>query len=997
MRKGNFIIFLLLTIPLISCKKGDKESDRILSTFELDSEFQIELFVKEPLISDPVAMEIDEYGRMYVVEMHGYPLDKGGSGLVKLLTDSNGDGNLDKSTVFAEGLMLPTGIMRWKNGVIVTDAPNVLYLEDTDGDGKADIKEIILTGFAVSNPQHNVNSPLLGLDNWIYLGHEQAITAQVYKDEFGDRGGEVYFPAKPDGDRLPENARGRSVRFRPDQFKLENLSSDTQFGHSFDAWGRHFMVYNSDHIYHEVVPARYLERNPFLLISDATEEVSDHGNAAEVFPITINPEHQLLTDQGVFTSACGITAYTGGLFPSVFNKMTFVAEPVSNLIHADVIKDNGATFTASRYYEDKEFLASTDPWFRPVNMYIGPDGALYVIDYYRQYIEHPEWMAEEVINSGKIYNGIDKGRIYRITPKGTKAQTWSGELKLGDADDKVLGEYLSHQNIWWRRNAQRLLIDRNNIETVPHLKELAVSSNEYGRLHSLWTLEGMNALTPDLIIAALEDPVPEIRENAIKLADKWVGSSPELIEALLKLQDDEDPKVRFQLLCTLGYVDDKDVASVREKLLFNNLDDKWMQVAALSAPFSKENNLLLTTIERYNHDQPAYKVLVYQLASIMGASGNIDQLIPLLQRPVDEMGDEWKAPLLEGMAESLKKNKIFIPQIKPGLNEIVKLVFKHPSSSIKDAVLKLLKVTGLPEGKFAESYFPVAIEISKNKSENPKLRAEAVEFLSLKNSEAYIEHFKRLIAPDEPNIVQLTSIKALSSIPGNSISYYLLENWNHFTPDLRDQALNTFFVSEERVKVLLDALEEKKVDHYSIGWKRSVRLMNHGNKELRARARDLLASREGEREKVVQEYKVSLDLKGNTSNGKAVFMQHCANCHQIAGKDGVAFGPDLGMIRNRRPENILSDILNPNLSIADGHDMWSVELKSGESIQGLITSETTSALKIRPFGGEDLIVGRNDIRELKPMGTSAMPEGLENQINKQEMADLITFLKNFNN
>ena len=147
-----------------------------LSTFELEPGFKIELVAAEPLISDPVDMEIDEYGRLYVVEMHGYPLDKSGSGFIELLADTNGDGRMDKKTVFAEGLVLPDGIMRWKKGVLVTDAPNVLYLEDTNGDGRADIRDTVLTGFALSNPQHNLNNPLLGLDNWIYLAHQSHFT-----------------------------------------------------------------------------------------------------------------------------------------------------------------------------------------------------------------------------------------------------------------------------------------------------------------------------------------------------------------------------------------------------------------------------------------------------------------------------------------------------------------------------------------------------------------------------------------------------------------------------------------------------------------------------------------------------------------------------------------------------------------------------------------------------------------------------------------------------
>lgn len=511
---------------------GEIPPEKALATFQLPEGFQIEMIASEPLLSDPVAMEIDEYGRMYVVEMHGYPLDKSGTGKVRLLADSDGDGKMDKTTVFAEGLVLPTGIMRWKKGILVTDPPNVLYLEDVDGDGRSDIRDTLLTGFAMSNPQHNFNNPLLGLDNWIYLGHEPAVTAKVFQAEFGDRGGEIFYPKLKEGKKLPQNALGRGVRFKPGKQDLEILSSYTQFGHTFDTWGRYLLVSNANPGYHEVIAARYLNRNPNLLVSNVTQTISDHSS--DVFPITKNPLHQLLTDVGVFTSACGITSYQGGLFPSPFDRVTFVAEPVSNIVHADIIRDKGASFTAGRVYQDKEFLASTDSWFRPVNMYVGPDGALYVVDYYRQIIEHPEWMADDVIKSGALYNGVDKGRIYRITPKGTGKAAWTRGLKLGDASDEELVKQLANPNLWWRKNAQRLLLDRQATRAIPTLGKMASNpASAVGRLHALWTLEGLDKLTSKHVIHALTDTEAGVRENAVKLSESFLETSPELVQNYL--------------------------------------------------------------------------------------------------------------------------------------------------------------------------------------------------------------------------------------------------------------------------------------------------------------------------------------------------------------------------------------------------------------------------------------------------------------------------------
>lgn len=998
-------LLLILIFFIFGCSKNTENKNEqhhppfpaseTLNLFQIADGFKIELVASEPLIADPVAMEIDEEGKMYVVEMHGYPLDKSGSGKVILLTDSNGNGIMDQRTVFAEGLRLPTGIMRWKKGVIITDAPDVLYLEDQDGDGKADISKVLLTGFALSNPQHNLNTPVFGLDNWIYLAHEQAITSKLFPEEFGDNGKEITFPERKEASPLPVNANGRNVRFKPDSFEMEMLSGDTQFGQTFDTYGNHFLVSNAEHLLQEVLQAKYVNRNPDLLISNSVQSLPDHGDAAEVFPITENPEHQLLTDVGVMTSACGITSYLGGAFPIEYNEMIFVAEPVHNLVHIDKLNPKGATFSGSRVFENKEFLASKDSWFRPVNFYIGPDGALYLVDYYRQIIEHPEWMSDATIQSGDLQNGMDKGRIYRIIPDYFK--TSRDNILLADASVEVLINALENKNIWWRRNAQRLLVDKKDLSAIPFLKTMA-SENKFApaRLHALWTLEGLGHLDLTLIKTALQDSEPGIRKNAIKLAEPSLNKNPELIQSLLKLQEDEDAKVRFQLLCTLGEVDHPSAELARNFILFNDIEDKWVQVAALSSPFTDPVNLYNQTKHQVaKNNTPGSINLISQISATIGnrsKSSEIRNIFRQLLTSDSEVQSEVVAATLEGLAKGMR-GKNYEKNAFQQEKEILLKSFLRSKEDVRKASLRLFNILDLPEGVTKNHVLQEAFEIASNTQESAALRADAIELLALGEINKYTDELKKFINPEEPVLVQHAAIRTLGQIKGEEVSKFLLSRWNTLTPELRNLVVDVLMKDNSRKNLLLNGVEQGIVEPSTIGWRRTVSLMNDWDDEIRSYARKLLEEKPGVREEIVKKYETALNLKGVSENGREIFKNSCSLCHQLGGKHGNFFGPDLATIRNRRPEAIMEDILIPNRSIADGYELWELQEKSGKISSGILAHETSQAVTLRNIGGTEIIISRDNIQSLEASKVSAMPPGLENQINEQEMADLIAFIK----
>ncbi|MBV8881743.1 MAG: hypothetical protein JO332_17430, partial [Planctomycetaceae bacterium] len=488
---------------------GDPLSPKdALKTFTVAPGFTIDLVAAEPDVMDPVAMAFDEDGRIYVAEMADYPLGPP-SGRIKLL-QTDAQGVVEKATTFVDKVPYPTGVMPWRGGVLVTAAPDIWFFKDTDGDGKADVKEIVFSGFTEGNQQHRVNGLTFGLDNWIYGTN-------------GDSGGNV---RRGDADGPKVSISGRDYRFRPDYSGFEGVAGRGQYSNTFDEWGNRFINDNSNHIRHPVLPLQYLARNPNLAVASVEDSISDHGGSSVVYPtskLQERPNDQFAA--GRFTSACSVTIYKGAAFGDAFQNNAFCCEPVHNLVHRDILEWKGASFVARRAYEKAEFLSSTDNWCRPVNLCVGPDGALYVVDMYRAVIEHPQWIPLEMQKRVDLRAGWDKGRLYRVRPeKGIPSE----RPLLSRESSEGLVAYFEKPNAWWRQTAQRLLIERNAQEAVGALRKMLVGSkSELARTHAMWTLEGLGALTEADLSKVLTDPLTTspVKAQALKLAEPRLADS----------------------------------------------------------------------------------------------------------------------------------------------------------------------------------------------------------------------------------------------------------------------------------------------------------------------------------------------------------------------------------------------------------------------------------------------------------------------------------------
>jgi putative membrane-bound dehydrogenase-like protein len=509
-----------------------------LASLQLPDGFSAELVAHEPQVMDPVAFDWGPDGRLWVVEMGDYPtgVDDRGTpgGKVKVLADADGDGRFESTTVFADALPFPTGVLPWRQGALIAAAPDILYAADTDGDGVADTREVLFTGFEPGNQQHRFNGFEWGLDGWIYAAN-------------GDSGGTVH--SRQTGASL--DISGRDVRFRPDTGAIETVSGMTQYGLRRDDWGTWYGNNNPVWLWQVTLPERYLRRNPELAVTRVRRELANYPDSTRVFPVSAPMErpNQPWALNHV-TSACSPTPYRDTLFGPGFTGSIFVAEPVHNVVHREVLVRDGAGWQSRRADEEpsREFLASTDNWFRPVFLRTGPDGALWVADMYRLVLEHPEWISPEMQARLDLRAGADAGRIYRVFPTGAPRRRVPDLARM---DAVALATAMNATNGWQRDTAHRLLLEKNVPAAVAPLRALLTPAHPPEvRLQALAALGAMDALEENILRAALADPNPWVRGEALRQSESRTVDS--LFPAVAALATDPDPAVRLQAAFSLG-------------------------------------------------------------------------------------------------------------------------------------------------------------------------------------------------------------------------------------------------------------------------------------------------------------------------------------------------------------------------------------------------------------------------------------------------------------
>lgn len=647
---------------------GPMTPDESMKTFHFADSFKAELYAAEPLVADPVSMIFDEQGNAYVVEMAdaNMPDSLKGKGRIVMLKDVNGDGRADTSIVFAEGLKEATSILPWKGGLIATAAPNILYLKDTTGDGKADLKEVLFSGFFQDNDEAQITSLVFSVDNWIYANND-------------GEPGEVASHRNPDAPKL--SMQGADFRFRLDRNEFERTTGPGQFGQAIDDWGHRFFTKNSLHIQQVVFPWRYLNRNPYLPAStrSAIKNISDHDPIMyQLTPAPYwraertdrrNKEYQenhldrVEYAKDHFTGASGGTFYGGDAFGKAYYGNIFTGDVSGNLVHRDILAQptdhNDPFYTAKRGTgeEKQEFLASTDTWFRPTSFAVGPDGDLYVVDMYRQHIETPVSIPEDLQTDMDFAAGSDKGRIYRIVPAAAGAyKKTSPDLYTMSSADLV--KQLASPNQWSRIHAHKLLIERQDKSVIADVKNLFTQSPDpRTRLEALYLLDGLGALNAEMVNQALKDPESGVRENAAILSERYAQCLPQLE----KLVNDSSARVAFQATLSLGQFKGNGVVSTLADVVEARGQNSWFRAAVLSADTTSSVELIKALAgKKAFFQQPASwkSTFLSDLSYAIGARSNKSQVMALLDklsRSPFQGSQDWQSASLKGLIQGLQK------------------------------------------------------------------------------------------------------------------------------------------------------------------------------------------------------------------------------------------------------------------------------------------------------------------------------------------------------
>jgi putative membrane-bound dehydrogenase-like protein len=939
-----------------------KSPQESLAAMRTKPGLKIELVASEPLIVDPVAIDWGADGKLWVVEMRDYPQGMDNNwkpgGRIKYLESTHDDGTYDKATVVIDNIPFPTGVMAWRDGALVCTAPDIIFVESGKKyDGSKSAKQL-LTGFFTDNYQARVNGLSYGLDNWVYGAN-------------GLLGGVIHGMSND----KEIDIRGRDFRMNPDTGIFEPVAGLTQQGRARDDWGNWFGCDNSAPLWNYPLPDQYVRRNPYVTAGSPRVFAATGSNPNLVHPISrVLERFNQPQSANHVTSGCGLGLYRDNLLGGDFYQNSFCCEPVHNLVYRLQLQENedGAVVTGTRAKDEQEseFLASRDNWFRPVQARTGPDGALYVVDMYRFVIEHPRWISKERLAQLDVRAGDDKGRIYRIYPADKKLRPILNLKKLSTAK---LAAALDTPNGIERDLVHIELVQRADQTAIQPLTALAEKSELAAvRIQALCALDGLKALNDTVLKAALADKDYHVRRQAIRLSENRLANSPGIAQAVLKLADDKE--VRYQLALSLGEWDDPRAGEVLGGLAKTGMGDTWMRAAIISSAMHAPDQILKSVLTAPT-STTGRKEMVDQLIATAVGQDNPQTLAKVLAAVVPAQGqkiEDWQFSVLKSFLDGLSRKNLTLASL-----------VKKSDAATQDIVERI------------KPMFQAARARAQDVKAGETSRELAVRLLGrgADHQDEDLQTLGGLLKPGNPLRLQKAALDTLKYNNSAAVPGLLLANWKLLSPSLRAPVIEILMSREEFTKSLLAAVEKGDIQANEISAADRQRLLKSPNAAIQKQAAGVLnANGSASRGEVVAKYQPATTLAGDAARGRMHFEKNCTTCHLLRGQ-GHAVGPNLAALADKPPGDFVLAIMDPNAVVEPRFVSYNVETRDGRSLSGIISAETATTLTLIQPGGITESILRSDISEIKATGLSLMPEGFEQAMNHQDLADLIAYLK----
>ncbi len=993
---------------------GPRPAVEAMKTFQLHPEFNLSLVADENVAEKIMSLDWDPQGRLWVVETPEYPggreinqndarispwrtrepdkFPTGGSeprkarDRVAILEDTNGDGVMDKQTVFADGLELPTSLVFYQDGVIVSQAPHTLWIRDTDGDGKADKTEILFTGWGTRDT-HAVTSNLRwGPDGWVY-------------GSVGYSAGDV---TSGDGSKVFGKITAGIYRFRPDGSALEQVAAG-----SCNTWGCEIApdseIFFStatcgEPMLHVVLPEKIISRAGVPGVRSAKPIISEN----KVFPARFeNRQPYLQIDWvGAFTAAAGATIYNGGAWPGRWEGPPwafFVHEPTVWLTHQEFVGQQGVSYQGKKEpgREQNHFLASTDYWFKPIHSRVGPDGALYEVDFYNQIAVHndtrgpPHGARNAATRPDRDHHFT---RLYRIQHKQPLALP---AFELNPKNPARLVEMLDHPNGWVRETANRLLTEGAGRSVIEKLRNQATQARTaYGRIQALWVMSNLGELGEDELASAIRDSNAMVRKNALRIAAERdnSGAQPEM-EMVRALLADDDQRVRIAALVAGTTITPNAEFATALVEAWPTFQNPHLEAAALAITV---RNPLLFAGAALDARNPAplggfLSQLARQIANQPTPEAARRFVLALADKPAT--ADALKAVALQALTANLKGEG------KPAPDEALAGALKVllASEQTAGAVLPLIARWGYLDqvGDAARTAVTKAEARLADKSLSDDERAQvAANVLGVRVIDpGVVAAVAGLIASDASPGLQRRIMEALGNTGDPAAGQALLAALPKLDQDLREVAFGQLLKRADWSGAVVQALADHKLDPALLGPGNLFRLRTHADATVAKRAAEVIAELKGpeqkEKETLIARLRPEVVKPGNAANGAKLFTQNCAVCHKFK-NEGADFAPNLTGMGAHGPEDLLVHILDPNRVVEPNFISVSIETKDDLSCDGILLRENNNVVVMRNQNAETEI-RKNNIASRRSTGRSLMPEGFE-QLGAEGLRDILTHL-----